>query len=260
MEKRETWQTMAFDDRRLRAADRRRFAVDAITTAHIVKILEPIWNSKTETASRLRGRIESVLDWAKARHYRDGENCARWKGHLDMLLPAPTKLKTIQHHVAMPYDALPDFMRRLQAIEGIAARALEFTILTAGRSGEVLGATWPEIDTGGAVWTIAANRMKVRPRTSGAVVGPRCGRLGGIAARSRKCLRFQRRQGRPAARQYGPPLNDEDVGRRNGPRIQIEFRRLGERAIDLPARNRRIGIGPYDRRRDRTCLSSRRCD
>jgi integrase len=135
-------------------------AVQAIDTALVLKVLEPIWNDKPETASRLRGRIESVLDWAKARGYRNGDNPARWRGHLDHLLPAPSKVRKVKHHAALPYADVGKFMDELRGREGIAARALEFCILTAARTGEVTGARWSEIDLAAKTWTIAGDRMK----------------------------------------------------------------------------------------------------
>ena len=126
----------------------------------VLKILEPIWKVKTETASRLRGRLEVVLDWATVRGYRTGDNPARWKGHLDKLLAAPGKIQKVEHHRALPIDAMPSFMVDLKKREGTSARALEFTILTAARSGETRGATWAEIDKIAKVWTIPAERMK----------------------------------------------------------------------------------------------------
>ena len=135
-------------------------SVDAIDLPHVLACLEPIWRSKTETASRLRGRIESVLDWATVRKYRQGENPARWKGHLDHVLPAPMKVAKTEHHRAMPIDGMPAFMTDLRQREGFAARALEFVILTACRSGEVRGAQWTEIDMQAKVWTVPAERMK----------------------------------------------------------------------------------------------------
>jgi integrase len=125
-----------------------------------MKALEPIWNEKPETASRVRGRIESVLDWAKARGHRQGENPARWRGHLDNLLPTRRKVRKVEHHTALPYAELPAFMADLRKQEGTGARALEFTILTAARTGEALGATWAEIDFEGRLWTIPGERMK----------------------------------------------------------------------------------------------------
>ncbi len=134
--------------------------VQAIDTGLVVKALEPIWYSKPETASRVRGRIESVLDWAAARGYREGENPARWRGHLDNLLPKKTKVRQVVHHAALPYAEISAFMAELHRQEGIAARALELAILTAARTGEVIGARWPEIDLAEGLWIVPAERMK----------------------------------------------------------------------------------------------------
>ena len=131
-----------------------------VSLPHVLPILEPIWKSRTETASRLRGRIESVLDWAAARGYRDGLNPARWKGHLDHLLPAPSKIAKAGHHAAVPVAEVGAFMKALRAQPGVGARALEFLVLTAARSGEVRGATWAEFDLDAGTWTIPAERMK----------------------------------------------------------------------------------------------------
>jgi integrase len=134
--------------------------VQAVDVGLVMKAVEPIWTQKTETAGRVRGRIETVLDWATARGYRQGENPARWKGHLENLLPAKAKLRRVEHLAALPYHEIGDFMSRLRQREGIDARALEFAILTAARAGEVRGATWDEIDLGARHWTISAERMK----------------------------------------------------------------------------------------------------
>lgn len=134
--------------------------ISAVDTALVLKILEPIWKTKNETASRLRGRIESVLDWAKVHGYREGENPARWKGHLDKLLPKPSRVQTVVHHAALPFSEISVFMEQLRQQGGIAALALEFTVLTACRSGEVRGATWDEIDLAAQTWTIPEARMK----------------------------------------------------------------------------------------------------
>jgi integrase len=134
--------------------------VQAVDTGLVLKVLEPIWTTKPETAGRVRGRIESVLDWAKVRGYRDAENPARWRGHLDHLLPARSKVRKVEHHAALPFGELPAFLATLREREGIAARALEFTILTAARTGETLGANWAEIDLLDKTWTIPAERMK----------------------------------------------------------------------------------------------------
>jgi len=134
--------------------------VQAIDTTLVLKVLEPIWTATPETASRVRGRIESILDWAKVRGYRDGENPARWRGHLDHLLPARSKVQRVKHHAALPYAELPAFMIKLHQREGIAARVLEFCILTAARLGEVTGAKWGEFNLLDEVWTIPGHRMK----------------------------------------------------------------------------------------------------
>lgn len=133
--------------------------VSQVYTDDVLGVLKPLWQSRPETASRLRGRIERVLDFAKARGWRSGENPALWRGHLKNILPARSKL-TRGHHAAMPYAKVPNFVQRLVEKEAISARALEFLILTAARSGEVLDATWDEFDLEKALWTIPASRMK----------------------------------------------------------------------------------------------------
>lgn len=134
--------------------------VARVDTPLVLKVLEPMWKEKTETASRVRGRIESVLSWATVRGYRKGENPARWKGHLDQLLAKPSKVATVEHHAALPYRDIGAFMADLRKHEGIGAAALEFAILTAARSGEVRGATWAEIDLQARTWKIPGARMK----------------------------------------------------------------------------------------------------
>ena len=135
--------------------------VQAIETVHIVKILEPIWSTKTETASRLRGRIETVLSFATTHGWRTGENPARWRGHLENVLPARAKVAPIEHHAALAWRECPQFMQgALAAEEGTAAMALRFAILTAARTGEVIGATWKEVDMAAKLWTVPASRMK----------------------------------------------------------------------------------------------------
>ena len=133
-----------------------------VVTADVFAILEPIWNTKAETAKRVRERLEKVLDFATAMGLRSGDNPARWRGNLDHAFPKAGKVQRVRHHPALPYDQLGDFMASLRQREGIAPRALEFAILTAARTGEVLGATWSEIDLDKAVWTIPAERMKAR--------------------------------------------------------------------------------------------------
>lgn len=136
--------------------------VSDIVTEDVHRVLEPIWRVKAETASRLRGRIEAVLDWAQVRGYRNGENPARWRGHLDKVLPQRSKVQKVRHHPALPYPAVGAFMKDLRVQEGIAARALEFIILTAARTGEAIAAKWSEFDLKEGVWTVPANRMKAK--------------------------------------------------------------------------------------------------
>jgi integrase len=134
--------------------------VEAIDTALVTQALEPIWTSKPETASRLRGRVERILAWATVRGYRSGQNPAQLKHHLDQLLPPHKKVQRVEHHAALPYDQVPGFMRALEKQDGFAAMALRFAILTAARTNEVLGAKWNEIDFASKVWTVPPERMK----------------------------------------------------------------------------------------------------
>lgn len=134
--------------------------VGEVTQAHVMTVLLPIWKTKTQTASRLRGRIEQVLAWATAAGFRQGENCARWDGLLDQLLPAPGKVAKPKHQPAVRTSDVPAFIKALRQREGISPKALEFVILTAARSGEVRGATWAEIDLVAKVWTVPGARMK----------------------------------------------------------------------------------------------------
>jgi integrase len=135
-------------------------AVANVATAHVLAALEPIWLMKPETASRLRGRIETILDFAKARGWRSGENPAAWKGHLALTFPARSKVAKVEHHAALPWREIGDFMDLLRNQAGIGARALRFAILTAARSGEVRGARWREIELSTVMWVIPADRMK----------------------------------------------------------------------------------------------------
>jgi len=140
--------------------------VQAVDTALVMRVLEQdvhgatFWVARLETASRVRQRIEAILDWAKVHGYREGENPARWRGHLDKLLPAPGKVRVTRHHAALPHCEVPAFMAALREQEGTAARAFEFAILTCARTNEALSATWAEVNLGEQTWTIAASRMK----------------------------------------------------------------------------------------------------
>ncbi len=136
--------------------------VQRIDTTLVLKVLEPIWTKKPETAGRVRGRIERVLDWAKVRGYRDGENPARWRGHLDKLLPSLKKSRRVKHHAALPFRDIGAFMANLRTQEGIAARALELLILTTTRTIEIIAARWPEFDLDSATWVIPPERVKTQ--------------------------------------------------------------------------------------------------
>ncbi len=125
-----------------------------------MRVIEPIWGEKTETATRVRGRIESVLDWAATRGYRQGDNPARWRGHLQNLLPKRSKVQRVEHHAALPFAEIAEFVAELRRQGGTSPLALEFTILTAARTGEVIGATWDEIDLAEQTWTVPPERMK----------------------------------------------------------------------------------------------------
>ena len=155
-----------------------KLSVAAVDVDAILQVLQPIWNTKTETASRLRGRIEAVLNYAAAQGWRTGENPARWRGHLDNLLAPPRKVARVEHHAALPWREIAAFMAKLATQEGVAALTLRFAILTAARTGEAIGATWAEIDLSGPdspVWTVPAERMKAnrqhRSPLSSAAVG-----------------------------------------------------------------------------------------
>ena len=134
--------------------------VQSIDVGLVIKALQPIWTTKPETGSRVRGRIEAVIDWATARGYRQGDNPARWRGHLDSLFPPRSKVRRVEHHAALPYAEIGRFMTELRAQEGVAARALEFAILTAARTGEVIDAKWGEINMADKLWTVPSARMK----------------------------------------------------------------------------------------------------
>jgi integrase len=134
--------------------------VGSVDVGLVIKAIEPIWPTKPETASRIRGRIESVLDWAAARGFRDVDNPARWKGRLENLFPRRSKVRAVKHHAALPYVEIGDFIRALREQDSVGARALEFAVLTAARTGEVIGANWSEIDLKSKMWTVPGNRMK----------------------------------------------------------------------------------------------------
>jgi len=159
--------------------------VDAIDVGLVVKVLEPIWHERPETASRLRGGIESVLAWAAVRGFKQGDNPARWTNHLEELLPSRREILPVEHFAALAFRDIPGLMAKLRERSGIAERALEFLILTASRSGEVLGARWDEIDLAERVWTIPAERMKGRREHR----VPLCDRALAILGEMRLCRR-----------------------------------------------------------------------
>jgi integrase len=195
-------------------------AVASIGTAEVLRVLEPAWTAIPETASRLRSRIESVLDWAKVRDYRDGENPARWRGHLDHLLPARKKLARVQHHAALPYHKLPAFMRRLREREEPAARALLFLILTSARANEVVGATWDEItqdDREGWTWVVPPQRMKQRREHRVA-----------LSKAARAVL-----EATPADQRRGLIFTDPDRPRRNRDAVGIPGNALWKLVVEL---------------------------
>jgi integrase len=135
--------------------------VDQVTVDHVLRILKPIWVAKPETATRLRGRMEKTLSWAAAKQFRNGENPARWQGGaLSHLLPAISKVQKIEHHKAVPYSEIPTLMDELRGLDTVGAKALRFTLITASRTGEVIGARWSEVEVDSAIWTIPADRMK----------------------------------------------------------------------------------------------------
>ncbi len=170
--------------------------VQAIDTDLMMKVLEPIWKTRPETATRVRGRIELVLDWAATRGYRPKENPARWKGHLQNLLPKRNKVQKVTHHPALPFKQVPALMVALTEQETIAARALEFTILTAARSGEVMGARWSEIDLEAGTWTVPAERMKAGVKHRVPLTAPAVAVLNAVQGLDRTFVFPSRRSGR----------------------------------------------------------------
>ena len=186
----------------------------AITTADVLAALQPIWLTKTETASRVRGRIETILNWGAAQGYRDGQNPARWKGHIEMILPAKSKVAKVTHHAALDYRQIAAFMTHLSVEAGVGVQALRFTILTAARTGEVIGADWREIDFDNRVWTIPATRMKAGREHRVPLSGPAME----ILAQRRQAwwdieARRYRRKGEP---QVAGPTGPVFCGRRAG--------------------------------------------
>ncbi|WP_312887766.1 tyrosine-type recombinase/integrase [Mesorhizobium caraganae] len=238
----------------------RKIPVGDVTTDDVVRVLRPLWAEKQETASRLRGRIEKVLDYAKAVGLRSGENPARWKGHLDHILPARQRLAR-GHHAAMAYADVPAFMGRLVGVDGFGARALELCILTATRSGEVLNAQWPEFDLSKALWTIPAERMKagvehVVPLSARALTV-----LQGLKEKRLFGLCIPGRRAEKASVQHGDDRRhaSDEQRRVHRARLPVEFPGLVRRCDKLSARRRRNGVSAQGRRRGRASLSPRLC-
>ena len=235
--------------------------VAAIDTTLVLRCIEPIWKSKVQTASRVRGRIENVLAWATVRGYRSGDNPARWRGHLDQALPKPAKVAKVEHHAALAYAEVPAFVAKLGEREGTAAPALLFTILTAARTGEVTGAKWSEIDLDAAVWTVPASRMKAGKEHRVA-----------LAPQAIELLRELPREGDGdgfvflGARPRRRPLRHGDDGsapahgsrRRYCPRLPLRVPRLGCGAHILSERSLRNGFGAPRQRQGRGGLPARR--
>ena len=235
--------------------------VASIDTAPILKILRPIWQDKPETASRLRGRIERILDWATVQEFRRGDNPARWRGHLDALLPAKTKVRAVRHHPALPFAELPALMAELRKRDSISAKALEFTILTAARTGEAIGARWEELDLPTKTWTIPAERMKAGrshrvplsdkalaiiktlPRDESGFVF--LGSRAGSSISNMAMLQLLRGMNGNGLTVHPSPL---------------QLLRLGTRAHWLSKRRDRNGSGPCHQGQVRSCLSARGCD
>ena len=215
----------------------RAMPVDKIDTEAVLKVLQPIWERLPETAKRLRGRIEKVLDAAAVRGFRTGENPARWRGHLQNLLAKP-KVLTRGHHAALPYEQLPEFMAQLRARQSLAARALEFAILTACRSGEVRCARWDEIDLAKAVWVIPAKPHEGRQGAPRAVVGPSRRHSHGTAGDAHQRLRLPWHRLRQAAVGDGDghAAAAHEGGRHHGSRLPLDLPGLGERNHVVPAR------------------------
>ena len=221
-------------------------------------MLKPLWQTRQETANRLRGRCERVWDFAKARAHCSGENPFRWRGHLDKLLPKRAHL-TRGHHKAMPFAEVPAFVGRLQAMQGVAPQALEFAILTAGRSGEVLGARWDEIDLEQGVDRAGASH-EGREGTPGASFGPRHVNPRGAAPGGGVGFCVSWLQARRPAQQHGPGSGASPrAGRCHDARFPLVLPRLGRRQHAVCPRRGGGRAGARHREQDRGRLSSQRC-
>ena len=233
--------------------------VQAIDVGLVMKVVEPLWPTKTETASRLRGRIENVLDWALARGYRQGDNPARWRGHLDNLLPRRSRVQKVEHHAALSFHEVGAFIEVLQRQEGVAAMALEFCILTATRTSETIGARWQEVDLREAVWMIPTDRIKAGKEHRVPLSKPAVAILVTRGSAQQR-LRVSRRQAGQASIQYGTVGAAEADGAAgpDGARVSQRIPRLGCRADQLPARGLRDGARAHHRRQGGGGLPTRR--
>jgi len=205
--------------------------ISEVDRGHIMRVLEPIWTDKTETATRVRQRIEAVLDWAKVSGYREGDNPAAWRGNLEALLPRPRKVRKVEHWPALPYPQVGDFVRSLRQRDGLGARALEFIVLTVARSREIRYATWREIDLDGALWKIPGDRMKTGKPHSVPLSSPAVALLEGVPRDQDDGFIF------PGAR--GMPISDATITAAIK-RMHADERKAGRPGWIDPASGRRI--------------------
>jgi integrase len=226
--------------------------VAAIDTGLVMRVLEPIWKTKTESASRIRGRIEMVLNYATASGYRQGENPARWKGHLEHSLPRPSRVqgpKQERHHAALDYRDIATFMVKLRQDSAISARALEFAILTAGRSGEIMGATWQEIDLAQRLWIVPASRIKAGREHRVPLSDTALAIIESMAEIRHSDFVFPGRRGRMHKDTFPTLLQ------RLGYKVTAhDVRAMGRRANSVSFRGSRNGLGAQCRLGRRACL------
>ena len=240
--------------------------VDAIETEDMLRILSSIWNTKTETAKRVQGRIENILDFAAAHHYCDPWHPARWRGHLDKLLPKPSRVKHVTHHPAMPHPEVAAFLRELSGTRSVSARALQFLMLTATRTSEVLQAQWVEIDRPGAVWTVPASRMKGRREHRVPLSDAALAVLDGLPHMPGNPYVFPGSPLWPPVVKHGPVATDATPGlwRCGGSRalcaawIPVQFPGLVQRGVELSARGGGNGLGPRGGEQGGSGLPARR--
>jgi integrase len=236
--------------------------VEEVDTAAVMRALAPIWQIKPETASRIRGRIEKVLSFATVQGWRSGPNPAAWRGHLQLLLPAVRKVRPMQHFAALDWREAPAFMTKLREQPGMGARALEFAILTAARSGEVRGATWDEIDLDHAIWTIPGSRMKAGKEHRVPLSAAAIALLQSVALlRAGGGLIFPSpSEAPPADDRPGADLSARTVGetRSDGARVPLDVPRLGGGSHRPSQPRGRAGASAHHRQRGGGCVSTRR--